>query len=156
MFDRRRSPLTGTTVLPLLVAVTGLLLVGRSAAAQTETATWKPAPAPLMTRWANDVRPDNVRPEYPRPLLVRKDWQSLNGLWEFAFDDKNEGRAQGWSSGKTLPQQILVPFTFEAALSGIGKGKEVHERAWYRRTVQRAARLAACGRQAPPAELWRC
>ncbi|HTE17421.1 MAG TPA: glycoside hydrolase family 2 TIM barrel-domain containing protein, partial [Armatimonadota bacterium] len=29
--------------------------------------------------------------------------------------------------------QILVPFTFEAALSGIGKGKEVHERVWYRR-----------------------
>jgi beta-galactosidase/beta-glucuronidase len=27
-----------------------------------------------------------------------------------------------------------VPFTFESALSGIGKGAEVHERVWYRRT----------------------
>jgi glycosyl hydrolase family 2 len=97
-------------------------------------ATWKPAPAPLVTRWAREVRPDRVRPEYPRPLLVRKDWKSLNGLWEFAFDDKNEGRAAGWHTGKPLPLKILVPFTFEAALSGIGKGAEIHERVWYRRT----------------------
>ena len=27
----------------------------------------------------------------------------------------------------------MVPFTFEAALSGIGKGKEIHEHLWYRR-----------------------
>lgn len=96
--------------------------------------TWKPAPAPLMTRWARDVSPERARPEYPRPLLARKDWRSLNGPWEFAFDDRNEGRTAGWSSGKALPLRILVPFTFEAALSGIGKGQEVHERVWYRRT----------------------
>lgn len=119
-----------------------LFLAVASAAARAQTnppapaAAWKPAPAPLMTRWAKDVRPDNPRPEYPRPLLVRKEWQSLNGLWQFAFDDKNEGRAAGWQSGKTLPAQILVPFTFEAALSGIGRGKEVHERVWYRRTFE--------------------
>ncbi len=102
-----------------------------SACAQSE---WKPAPAPLMTRWVADVSPDRARPEYPRPQMVRKEWKSLNGIWEFAFDDSNAGSAQGWSGGKTLPDRILVPFTFEAALSGIGKGKEVHERVWYRRT----------------------
>src|SRR5205823_5117149 len=58
----------------------------------------------------------------------------LNGLWQFAFDDANAGRTAGWSSGKTFTDKILVPFTFEAALSGIGKGSEVHERVWYRRT----------------------
>ena len=118
--------------------VAAAALLGIAAApglrAQVDPRAWKPAPAPLMTRWAKDVRPDRARPEYPRPLLVRKDWKSLNGLWEFAFDDKNEGRTQGWTAGKTLPMQILVPFTFEASLSGIGKGKEVHERVWYRRT----------------------
>src|SRR5205807_10485200 len=87
----------------------------------------------LLTRWAREVRPDRSRPEYPRPLLVRKEWQSLNGLWEFAFDDADEGRKAGWQNGKALPRRILVPFTFEAALSGIGKGGEVHERVWYRR-----------------------
>ncbi len=113
-----------------------LFLVARPGSAQNTPAAWKPAPAPLMTRWAKDVRPENPRPEYPRPLLVRKEWQSLNGLWQFAFDDKNEGRAAGWQSGHPLPEQILVPWTFEAALSGIGKGKEVHERVWYRRTFE--------------------
>jgi beta-galactosidase/beta-glucuronidase len=95
---------------------------------------WKPATAPLMTRWANEVSPDRARPEYPRPLLVRKEWKSLNGIWQFAFDDADRGRTDGWMFGKPLPDRILVPFTFEAALSGIGKGKEIHEHVWYRRT----------------------
>lgn len=122
---------------PALSALLLLLVAGgvRRAAAQqpNNLSAWKPAPAPLMTRWAKTVRPENPRPEYPRPLLVRNEWKSLNGPWEFAFDDKNEGRAAGWSSGKTLGQQILVPFTFEAALSGVGKN-EIHERVWYRRS----------------------
>jgi hypothetical protein len=107
--------------------------VAAQAAAQRD-AGWSPAAAPLMTRWAKDVRPDRVRPEYPRPLLVRKDWKSLNGLWEFAFDDENAGRRENWHQNRPLPLRILVPFTYEAALSGIGKGAEIHERVWYRRT----------------------
>jgi beta-galactosidase/beta-glucuronidase len=86
-----------------------------------------------MTHWAKEVSPDKARPEYPRPQFVRKDWLNLNGIWEFAFDDGDTGRSAGWSSGKALPDKILVPWTFEAALSGIGKGQEIHERVWYRR-----------------------
>jgi hypothetical protein len=67
-----------------------------------------------------------VRPEYPRPQFARGEWRSLNGLWQFSLDDKG-------GSGN-LPGRILVPFTFESALSGIGKGGEVHERVRYRRT----------------------
>src|SRR5690349_9629336 len=37
---------------------------------------WQSAKAPLMTRWAADVRPDSALPEYPRPQLVRPDWQT--------------------------------------------------------------------------------
>lgn len=95
--------------------------------------TWQPASAPLTTRWTADVSPEHVRPEYPRPLLVRKNWQSLNGIWQFAFDDNDSGDAQGWQSETDLNEQILVPFTFEAALSGIGKGEEIHEHVWYRK-----------------------
>lgn len=98
--------------------------------------SWKPAPAPLMTHWAKDVRPDRVRPEYPRPLAQRKEWLSLNGLWDFDFDNKDWGRKNGWGSRPPLTQRILVPFTYEAALSGIGKGREIHERVWYRRTFE--------------------
>src|SRR5579862_6342748 len=32
---------------------------------------WKPASAPLLTKWAKDVSAEHARPEYPRPLLVR-------------------------------------------------------------------------------------
>ncbi len=105
-----------------------------------EQTRWKPAEAPLLTRFAKDISPDRPRPEYPRPMMVRKDWQSLNGMWQFAFDDEAKGKEAGWMSGKDLPQNILVPFTFEAALSGIGKGKEIHEHVWYRRmfTVPKA------------------
>jgi len=118
----------------LLGGVLLALSLGSAARRAGGEEAWRPAPAPLMTRWGADVRPDRVRPEYPRPLMVRKEWKSLNGPWEFAFDDRNEGRTAGWSTGKELPERILVPFTYEAALSGIGKGAEVHERVWYRRT----------------------
>ena len=30
------------------------------------------------------------RNEYPRPQFKRYDWFTLNGEWEFAFDDNNE------------------------------------------------------------------
>ncbi len=48
------------------------------------SADWKPAEGPLKTRWAKDVDPARVLPEYPRPQLVRTDWMNLNGVWEFA------------------------------------------------------------------------
>jgi hypothetical protein len=99
-------------------------------------ADWKPAPSPLKTRFAAAVSPLSVRPEYPRPQLVRKDWLSLNGLWQFGFDDKNVGETEGWKTGKVFAERILVPFTFESSLSGIGKGNEVHERVWYRRAFE--------------------
>jgi hypothetical protein len=90
---------------------------------------WKPATGPLMTRWAKDVSPDRVHPEYPRPQMVRKDWLDLNGLWELAF--AKEGDAA--PVGQQLPQRILVPFPVESALSGMMKHSD---RLWYRRTFR--------------------
>jgi hypothetical protein len=100
-----------------------LLAAGGTASA----ADWKPAPGPLMTQWAKDVSPDKVHPEYPRPQLVRDEWQNLNGLWQLAF--AKEGEAP--PLGKDLPEQILVPFPVESALSGVGKRAD---RLWYRQT----------------------
>jgi len=91
------------------------------------SADWKPAAGPLMTRWAKDVSPENVWLEYPRPQMVRKEWQNLNGLWQFAIT----GESQPPPIGKDLPEQILVPFPVESALSGVMKRAE---RIWYRRT----------------------
>ncbi len=90
---------------------------------------WSPAPGPLMTRWGKAVTPDNVHPEYPRPTLVRMEWQNLNGLWQFA--PAAEGEAPPF--GRDLPERILVPFPVESSLSGIGR----HEpRMWYRRAFE--------------------
>ena len=78
---------------------------------------------------------DLPRPEYPRPHRIRQRWLNLNGEWQFAFDDGDVGRAEGWHHGRALPQRITVPFTFEAPLSGIGD-TAVHPVVWYRREVE--------------------
>ena len=35
-----------------------------------------------------------LRNEYPRPQFKRAEWFTLNGEWEFAFDDDNVGIKQ--------------------------------------------------------------
>jgi hypothetical protein len=95
----------------------------------THAEDWQPAKGPLMTRWAKDVAPDTVHPEYPRPQMVRKDWMNLNGLWQLAIG--KEGDAP--PIGKTLEKRILVPFPVESALSGV---MQRADRLWYRRTFK--------------------
>ena len=75
------------------------------------------------------------RPEYPRPQLVRDQWLNLNGEWEFAFDDADEGLRLGWYDGRKLPRRIIVPFGYQAQLSGIND-KSVHECVWYARNFE--------------------
>ena len=93
-------------------------------------ARWEPAKGPLMTQWAKDVSPDNVHHQYPRPQMVRKNWLSLNGLWEYAILPKEEKQPQ------QLDGKILVPFPAESALSGVMKPVGEENRLWYRRTFE--------------------
>jgi hypothetical protein len=72
-------------------------------------------------------------PLHPRPQLTRPDWLSLDGTWEFAFDDDDQGRNAGWHDGRALPHAIEVPFPYQSERSGIGT-KDVHEIVWYART----------------------
>jgi beta-galactosidase/beta-glucuronidase len=76
---------------------------------------------------------DIPRPEYPRPQFTRDQWLNLNGEWEFAFDDEDEGVASGWHDGRTLPLRIIVPFAYQTQLSGIND-KSIHEHVWYARS----------------------
>ena len=64
------------------------------------------------------------RPEYPRPQLRRPHWLSLNGPWQFGFDSPD------------FDQSISVPFAYQSALSGIGKGS-LHDIVWYQRRFER-------------------
>jgi hypothetical protein len=43
-------------------------------------AQWQPQGDKLKTKWAETLDPNNVLPEYPRPLMERTEWQNLNGL----------------------------------------------------------------------------
>jgi beta-galactosidase/beta-glucuronidase len=68
---------------------------------------------------------------YPRPLLVRKDWISLNGLWDFALD-----RAAHWTSPASVrwDRQIRVPYAPETQTSGV-HDTGFYMACWYRRTI---------------------
>ena len=104
--------------------------------------------APLKTRWAKDVTPDNAWAEYPRPQMVRKEWRNLNGLWDYAI----EGEGGEWHKGRIVNAEfdplntlkatspgkwdgkILVPFCVESVLSGVQKTIRPNQVLWYRRT----------------------
>jgi len=75
------------------------------------------------------------RPEYPRPQFVRDEWSNLNGEWEFGFDDEDRGVEDRWFDGLELPLRIVVPFAYQAKLSGINE-KTIHEIVWYARSFE--------------------
>ena len=78
--------------------------------------------------------------EYPRPQLVRDQWQSLNGEWEFEFDDEHKYCLP--SDDIPWSRRINVPFAPESELSGIGD-TGFHNACWYRcrfKVDQRGAR----------------
>lgn len=87
---------------------------------------WQPKKAALMSKFAKDVNPNSVLPEYPRPQMVRTKWMNLNGLWQYQPGNVGESLPAG-----KLSSTILVPFPVESALSGV---MEHHERLWYKRT----------------------
>lgn len=75
------------------------------------------------------------RPEHPRPDFQRSCWMNLNGEWDFAFDDRDEGLAEKWFlPGYALGMKILVPFAYQTRMSGIGPTDEIHPVLWYRRS----------------------
>jgi hypothetical protein len=110
----------------LLIGLLCLRATGGAAQAQTP---WHPADGPLMTRWAKEVSPTNARPEYPRPQMTRTQWQNLNGLWDYGITAKDATAAPEAFEGK-----ILVPFPWEAPLSGVAKPTMPDRRLWYQRT----------------------
>lgn len=56
---------------------------------------WKPAGDRIKTDWAFKVDPENVLPEYPRPIMVRERWQNLNGLWDYRVIKQRTASGRG-------------------------------------------------------------
>ena len=74
---------------------------------------------------------------YPRPLMCREQWLSLDGTWEFVSDDGDEGMAGRWFDPATeaeFPDRIEVPYPPESPASGLGR-RDFHPVVWYRRSV---------------------
>ncbi len=65
--------------------------------------------------------------DYPRPQLVRDDWESLNGLWAYSFDTGEDSEKLNWQ------ESILVPFPPESELSGLND-QSYHPVVWYKRS----------------------
>lgn len=91
-------------------------------------AQWKPVEGRISTQWSEQVNPDNVLPEYPRPIMERTEWKNLNGLWDYAIIEK------GKHTPSVFDGKILVPFAVESSLSGVGKTVSAEKELVYRRS----------------------
>lgn len=81
----------------------------------------------MLTQWGEKLDKDNVLPEYPRPQMRRTSFINLNGLWDYAFTAAGEKQPDKWDG------KILVPFSPECELSGVGRILSPDEYLWYRR-----------------------
>ena len=108
--------------IPAIIAICAFACAGFS--------QWKPAGDKIKTEWADKVDPQNVLPEYPRPIMERPQWLNLNGLWDYAITKKDAPLP------KTFDGKVLVPFAIESSLSGVGKTIKADQSLWYERKFQ--------------------
>jgi len=107
-----------------------LCLACTTAAALADEGHDKSAGKHITTRWAKNVSPDNVWPEYPRPTMVRDTWLNLNGTWLYAIAPKDQPQPEQFT------EKILVPFAIESALSGVQKTVGPDNKLWYKRSFE--------------------
>lgn len=81
----------------------------------------------IKTPWGEQLNPDCVFQEYPRPQMARESYLNLNGLWEYAI-------CKGTQEPARYDGEILVPFSPESLLSGVERMLHKEETLWYRRT----------------------
>jgi beta-galactosidase/beta-glucuronidase len=82
--------------------------------------------ATLSTVYGETINRDHPLAEHPNPLFRRDHYQILNGVWDFALDQRKERPAN-------FTKSILVPFSVETSLSGIGKEVKKSDYMHYRR-----------------------
>lgn len=82
----------------------------------------------LTTPWGERLDENRILIEYPRPQMRRDSYLNLNGRWEYAITDSDEP-PRCWDG------TILVPFSPESALSGVGRTLRPGQTLWYRREV---------------------
>lgn len=84
---------------------------------------------PLYTSWGEAIDKHCPLNDYPRPQLRRENWHCLNGTWKYAICD-GDTQIANWDG------DILVPFSPESLLSGVGRQLFLGQTLWYNREVQ--------------------
>lgn len=80
----------------------------------------------MKTPWTDKVDINNPLPEYPRPQMARANWMSMNGPWDYAITESSRQPA-------SYEGTIIVPFSPEAELSGVGRSLKSGQYLWYHR-----------------------
>lgn len=83
--------------------------------------------SPLYTRWGKQLDKNNILSEYPRPQFRRGSYLNLNGVWSYAIVKEQE-------CPESFDGEILVPFSPESPLSGVGCQLLPNEYLFYRRS----------------------
>lgn len=94
---------------------------------------------PLTTTFGEKLDKTKVLQEYPRPHLMRDSYINLNGIWNYAITDNEAVPVD-------CPDEILVPFSPEAPLSGVNRQLKPDEYLWYRRTIPVDSAALAAGK----------
>lgn len=82
----------------------------------------------LYTKWGEELDPNHVLEEYPRPQLRRDNYTVLNGYWDYCITKENKKPSK-------FDGRILVPFSPESILSGVKRMVMPDDYLWYERTI---------------------
>ncbi|MES2732967.1 MAG: glycoside hydrolase family 2 TIM barrel-domain containing protein [Bacteroidota bacterium] len=90
----------------------------------------------MLTPWSEKVEKPIPLNQYPRPNMVRANWQNLNGSWDYAITPKLMTKPTQWNG------KIRVPFPVESYLSGVEKRVGADSTLWYKRSFAIVGNLA--------------
>ena len=79
----------------------------------------------IKTKFYDEVDRECPLNEYPRPQMVRGNWQNLNGTFLYAIGTSLD------MAPEKFENEILVPFAYESQLSGVCKALQPGEILWY-------------------------
>ena len=74
---------------------------------------------------------------HPNPQRYRENYISLNGKWDFLFDENDEGAEKQFY--KDFPKdhlEIIVPYPYQAKASGINLPNKHVDVVWYHKTIE--------------------
>lgn len=83
----------------------------------------------IATDFSKNIDKNNPLSEYPRPQFVRSSYINLNGVWQCEVSEKQD-------FPKDYSYNIVVPFSPETALSGVGRTLKSNEYLFYKRSFE--------------------